>query len=90
MVSYIGISINGLHDYHNWWANNNAIDAYNRAMKVVAELCKNEVFSNKLEVTSVATTKNITTLTVLMDELAKIGVKITACIAQYLLEECRK
>lgn len=75
MVSYIGISINGLHDYHNWWANNNAIDAYNRAMKVVAELCKNEVFSNKLEVTSVATTKNITTLTVLMDELAKIGVK---------------
>lgn len=74
-VSYIGISINGLHDYHNWWANNPRIDAYNRSIHCVAGLCTDDCYSSKIEVTSVATSININSLPLLMENLYKIGVK---------------
>jgi len=74
-VSYVGISINGLEEYHNWWSGNNRINAYARSMKVVECLCKDKNTRNKIEVTSVPTKKNIDDLPLLMDELAKINIE---------------
>ena len=74
-VSYIGTSINGLRDYHNWWAGNDDIDAFTRTTTTVRKLCKNSMFSSKIEVTSVATTKNMAELPALMQFLADLGIK---------------
>lgn len=74
-VSYIGTSINGLRDYHNWWAGNDDIDAFTQATTTVRNLCKNSTFSSKIEVTSVATKKNMAELPALMQFLADLGIK---------------
>lgn len=74
-VSYIGTSINGLRDYHNWWAGNDDIDAFTRATTTVRNLCKDAAFSNKIEVTSVATKRNMAELPALMQFLAGLGIK---------------
>lgn len=74
-VSYIGISVNGLHDYHNWWANNHTFDAFERTTNVVKKLCKNNDIASKLEITTVATTKNIQTIPFLMELLSNMGVE---------------
>lgn len=74
-VSYIGVSINGLNDYHNWWANNHIFDAYKRATGVIRRLCEVPDVALKLEVTTVATTKNIDTIPTLMEELSAMGVR---------------
>lgn len=74
-LSYIGISINGLEDYHNWWAANNHINAFRRSTSVIQELCKDQGISDKLEITSVATKKNIKDIPKLISQLANIGVK---------------
>lgn len=74
-LSYVGISINGLEEYHNWWAGNNRINAFQRSMSVVKELCSDQSILEKVEVTSVASKKNIDQLPDLMDRLADIGVK---------------
>lgn len=74
-VSYIGTSINGLRDYHNWWAGNDDIDAFTRATTTVRNLCKDTAFSNKIEVTSVATKRNMAELPALMQFLAGLGIK---------------
>lgn len=74
-LSYIGISINGLQDYHNWWANRAGFDAFCNTFSTVEALCNEPDLSAKIEVTSVATKKNIKTLPTLMQVLSKIGVK---------------
>lgn len=74
-VSYIGTSINGLRDYHNWWAGNDDIDAFARATTTIRNLCTDPTLSRKIEVTSVATKKNMAELPSLMRFLADIGVK---------------
>lgn len=74
-IDYLGISINGLHDYHNWWANNKSIDPYELATGVVRKICGTEAARNKLEITSVATAVNRHELPQLMHELKKMGVK---------------
>lgn len=74
-VSYVGVSINGLHDYHNWWANNGSIDAFARATAVVEQLCHVDSFAQKLEVTTVATRKNYASIPDLMCLLKGIGVQ---------------
>ena len=73
-VSYVGISINGLEEYHNWWAGNNRINAFERSFNLVERLCSDSTTARKIEVTSVASTKNIDQLPDLMDKLAYIGV----------------
>ena len=74
-VSYIGISINGLESYHNWWSNNSRINAYANATSVIRRICQNKEYANKIEVTSVATKKNYKTLRNLMEYLKELGVK---------------
>lgn len=74
-VGYIGISINGLHDYHNWWANNKNFDAYQRAIDTLSRLNKIKGATEIIEVTTVATKKNYQSIPRLMKELSNIGVK---------------
>lgn len=74
-VSYVGISINGLEEYHNWWAGNKKINAFQRSLEVVKQLCSNTEYVDKIEVTSVATKSNIVEIPSLMDLLQSIGVK---------------
>jgi len=74
-VSYVGISINGLEEYHNWWTGNKRINAFNRSISVVERLCNDSQTAKKIEVTSVASKKNIDELPDLMDKLVSIGVQ---------------
>ena len=74
-VSYIGISINGLEEYHNWWSNNCNINAYANATTVLKKLCCDKCIASKIEVTTVATKKNYRTLHELMTILKDMGVE---------------
>jgi len=74
-ISYVGISINGLEKYHNWWAVNTKINAFERSTAVIGELCKDKTAVSKLEVTSVATKKNLAEIPQLISYLASLGVK---------------
>lgn len=74
-VSYVGISINGLEEYHNWWVGNESINAFKRSIAVVENLCSTSIGQTKVEVTSVATKKNLNDLPALMSELKRIGVQ---------------
>jgi len=79
LVSYIGISIDGLNDYHNWWR-----DPHNTCL---VDGCFDTTISNlkrmlglgnldeKVEVTSVVTTKNAEQLPKLMRLISSLGVK---------------
>lgn len=73
---YVGISVNGLEEYHNWWAGNKKINAFRRSMETVKRICAaGEDEAAKLEVTSVSSAKNLKDLPVLIELLADIGVK---------------
>lgn len=74
-VSYVGISVNGLEAYNNWWAGNPRINAFDRAVNLVKRLCGDSKAVSKIEVTSVATKNNITELPVLIEILSDFGVK---------------
>ena len=74
-VSYIGISLNGLKEYHNWWSGIPEYNAFDKCFNTIKHLCENERNANIVEVTSVATKNNINQLPELMVELSRIGVK---------------
>lgn len=74
-LSYVGVSINGLRDYHNWWANCGDYDAFSRSLHSVSELCKIDEFQRKIEVTSVATKRNLHELPQLIELLASYDVR---------------
>ena len=74
--SYVGISVNGLEEYHNWWAGNKRINPFQRSMDTVKRLCDaGGDMREKLEVTSVATNKNLNDIPQLIEILADVGVK---------------
>lgn len=73
-LSYVGVSINGLHDYHNWWAHCNKFDAFTRSIQTVSSLCTKEDYRDKIEVTSVATKGNLRELPELASLLAHYNV----------------
>lgn len=74
-VSYVGISINGLEEYHNWWAGNNKINPFQCSLSVIERLCNDVATREKIEVTSVPSKNNIASLPDLMDKLSNINVK---------------
>lgn len=74
--SYVGISINGTEHYHNWWAGANRINPFRKSMETVQRLCNaGDTVRDKLEITSVATNKNLKDIPLLMQLLADMGVK---------------
>lgn len=74
-VSYIGISLNGLKAYHNWWSGIADFSAYDRTFDTIKRLCSDEENAKVIEVTSVATKKNMCELPDLMRLLSDSGVK---------------
>lgn len=55
-LSYIGISLNGMKEYHNWWTGDK--DSFDKTVEVIKNLCL-EGLSDHFEVTSIVTRKNI-------------------------------
>lgn len=73
--SYVGISVNGLEEYHNWWSGTRKISAYQRTMATLEQLCTaSDDVKNKLEVTSVATKANLKDIPLLIEKLSGIGI----------------
>ena len=82
-LGYIGISVNGLREYHNRWSGRPEIDPYGRSMGVVQDLCRDPRARDKLEVTSVATRENIRELPLLMKNWQRRGCGDTACTGPF-------
>lgn len=74
-LSYIGISVHGLKEYHNWWTGNRLVDAYEKSIHLVRELCKIDDIRPKIEVTSIATKKNLHNLPLLIRQLSSYRVE---------------
>lgn len=74
-MSYVGISLNGNREYHDWWSGVSSFSAYDKTFDTIKRLCANPQFADRIEVTSVATKKNFMHLPALMTELSRAGVK---------------
>lgn len=70
-LSYVGISLNGVKEYHNWWTKTE--DSYEKTIEVIKKLCR-EGLSEHFEVTSIATKKNIDDYEKFVRLLKEIGV----------------
>jgi len=74
-LDYLGISVNGLENYHNWWSGNSKINAFRNSTSVVKRLCENSKWRKILEVSSVSTTKNYNEIPQLIEFLSSLGVE---------------
>jgi MoaA/NifB/PqqE/SkfB family radical SAM enzyme len=74
-VSFLGISIDGLESYHNWWSGNSKINAFRNSTTVAKKLCDNPEWQKKIEISSVATTKNYADIPALIEFLSGLGIK---------------
>lgn len=79
LVNYIGISIDGLKNYHNWWRDpDNSTsnkDCFNTTIANLKELIKVKSLIEKIEVTSVATKGNLNQIPEVMQLISSLGVK---------------
>ncbi len=71
-LSYVGISLNGLRDYHNWWTKDE--NSFDNTVRVIRSLCS-EGLSDYFEVTSIATRSNIDDYERFINFLKEIEVK---------------
>lgn len=73
--SYIGISLDGLEEYHNWWRGGLVEGgAFRKTSDLITGLAQYKALNEILEVSSVATKKNLEELPKLMEFLKSIGV----------------
>lgn len=74
-VSCLGVSIDGLEEYHNDWRGTRKVaNPYGQAMAFIEEAVKHEEIKNILEVSSVATRNNLSDLPKLIRLLNEKGV----------------
>ena len=74
--SYLGVSLDGLEDYHNWWRGGQIQGGgFQKTVSLLRELVKSEPVLDKLEVSSVASKRNLEQLPKLMEFLNGIGIK---------------
>lgn len=72
--SYLGISLDGLEEYHNWWRGGRINGGgFKKTTNLISELVKNSDIGAKLEVSSVASKRNIQELPQLMEFLRELG-----------------
>lgn len=73
LISYLGISIDGLEGYHNWWR---GVDgAFQKSIRTIKKVISTEEGREILEVSSVATKSNINMLPELIRFLHNLGVE---------------
>lgn len=77
LINYLGISIDGLREYHNWWRdpNNSFEDAFNTTIMNLNKYMEIEDLAEKIEVTSVITKRNMKQIPKLMKYISTLGVK---------------
>jgi len=75
-VSYFGISIDGLEDYHNNWRGRADIDnPFQKSMSLIKEAIQYPELKNILEISSVVTKDNLEQIPSLIEYLNKLGIK---------------
>lgn len=78
LVSYIGISLDGLEDYHNWWRGESKTrgirNAFQRTITTIETALEIPEVSRSLEVSTVATKKNLDQIPSLMRYLHNLGI----------------
>lgn len=78
LASYLGISLDGLEEYHNWWRGSNKARGITNAfqktvetIKIALEICE---VRDGLEISSVVTKKNLEQIPTLMYYLHELGI----------------
>ncbi|WP_027410598.1 radical SAM protein [Anoxybacteroides tepidamans] len=75
-ISYIGISIDGLEEYHNRWRKSvEGGNSFQRTMNLIKKMLEYPSLANKLDITTVPTKKNLHEIKELMHYLHSIGIK---------------
>ena len=78
-VNYIGVSLDGLEDYHNWWRVSGMVDCpaniFEKTLTTIRSILDIPEASKSLEVSTVATKRNLSQIPLLMRSLHEIGVK---------------
>jgi MoaA/NifB/PqqE/SkfB family radical SAM enzyme len=81
LVSYIGVSLDGLADYHNHWRGASSLDgaggdgSFQQAVAFVQEALEVGWAKEKLEVTTLVTRRNLDQVPALMRLLKRLGVQ---------------
>jgi MoaA/NifB/PqqE/SkfB family radical SAM enzyme len=79
LVSYIGVSVDGLEEYHNWWRGsskiNNLINSFDHTIATIKAVLAMPKARESLEVSTVATKRNLTQIPHLVRYLHDIGVE---------------
>jgi len=79
LVSYIGVSVDGLEEYHNWWRGSNEINgitnSFDRIIATIKAILAMPKARESLEVNTVVTKRNLTQIPHLMRYLHDIGVE---------------
>ena len=78
LVSYLGISLDGPKDYHDWWRQGESRadeSSFDLAVRAIKEALAIPALANNLEVSSVATKNNLSELPTLVEYIADLGVK---------------
>lgn len=78
LVSYVGISLDGIEEYHNWWRGGNKARGIGNPFQETVATIKTALelpdMRSGLEVSSVATRRNIESIPALMRHLHGIGI----------------
>ena len=74
-VSYIGVSIDGLENYHNKWRNTGKENGFRQATSFIQEILKIPGIAEKLEVSTVPTKSNLNQIPELLFSLSEMGVR---------------
>ena len=79
LVSYIGVSVDGLEEYHNWWRGSSEINgitnSFDHAIATVKAILAMAKARESLEVSTVATKRNLMQIPNLMRYLRDLGVE---------------
>jgi MoaA/NifB/PqqE/SkfB family radical SAM enzyme len=75
-LSYLGISLDGLEEYHNWWRGcGDNRNLFQKTSSLIQKMTKDPNLNSIFEVSSVVTKKNLHQIPALIDFLHALGVK---------------
>ncbi len=75
-ISYLGISLDGLEKYHNYWRGvPKRINAFKTSFDFLKDACEYPHLLKIIEITSIANKNSLNQIPLLVEEISKIGVK---------------